>query len=96
MRQWLDKAELGEFYDCQNVSILGAKTAGIKVPANLPRRRHPSAIGQNGMRKKGTPRVLCFVFLSKIAALLRHLGRYDGYMRLQGREVKSSRLNFIL
>ena len=33
-------------------------------------------VGQN--EKKGTPRVLCFVFLSKIAALLRHLGRYGG------------------
>ncbi|SVB46998.1 uncharacterized protein METZ01_LOCUS199852, partial [marine metagenome] len=76
------------------VSILGAKTAGIKVPANLPRRRHPSAIGQNGMRKKGTPGVLCFVFLSKIAALLRHLGRYGGYMHFPGREVKCSCLNF--
>ena len=65
MRQWLDKAELGEFFGCQNVSILGAKTAGIKVPANLPRRRHPSAIGHNGMRKKERPGFFALFFFQK-------------------------------
>ena len=48
----LDQSELREISRCQNVKILCVKRTVANAHANLPRRRHPRAIGRNGMYKR--------------------------------------------
>ena len=48
----LDQSELREISRCQNVKILCVKRTVANAHANLSRRRHPRAIGRNGMYKR--------------------------------------------